>query len=179
LETPAKEYKRFFERFTWVADLAKHVIDFMLIMAEKDIKVSIHHFQKEFRAWLITLRGSSAEFANWLAKHPSGDFRTSVVANIAFIYKEAFSVLGQKEAYFHTIWDEVLDFAMYPKQPLIENACSALTRNKTIVTDYIHQLFFHLPFGDQLQASTISLTSQTLRDRIILDSHLERAPCLT
>lgn len=179
LETPAEEYKRFFEPFTWVADLAKHVIDFMLFMAEKDIKVSIHHFRTEFRAWLPTLHGSSVEFANWLAKHPSGDFRTSVVANIAFIYKEAFSVLGQEEAYFHAIWDEVLDFARYPKQPLIKNACSALTRNKTIVTDYIHQLFSHLSFGDQLQASTISAKSQTLRDRIILDSHLERAPCST
>ncbi|KAG6016870.1 hypothetical protein E4U43_002882 [Claviceps pusilla] len=178
LETPAKEYKRFFEPFVWVADLAKHVIDFMFIMADKDVKVSIHHFRKEFRAWLSTVHGRSVEFAQWLANHPSDDFRTSVVANIAFIYKEAYSVLGQKMTYFHTIWKEVQDFTMYPEQTLIKNARCALTKDQTIVTEYIHRLFSHLPFGPKLQAGPISPQSQILRCKVISDNHLEHASCL-
>ncbi|KAG6011017.1 hypothetical protein E4U21_000048 [Claviceps maximensis] len=178
LETPAKEYKRFFEPFAWVADLAKHVIDFMLIMADKDVKVSIHHFRKEFRAWLSTVHDGSQEFAQWLAKCPSDDFRTSVVANIAFIYKEAFSVLGKEKVYYHMIWQEALDFTMYPEQTLIKNARCALTKDQTIVTDYIYRLFAHLPFGPKLQASPLSTESQRLRNQIISENHLEHASCL-
>ncbi|KAG5984248.1 hypothetical protein E4U55_005519 [Claviceps digitariae] len=178
LETPADEYKRFFEPFAWVADLTKHVIDFMLIMADKDVKVSIHHFRKEFSAWLSTVHGGSIEFAQWLAKRPSDDFRTSVVANIPFIFKEALSVLGEKEAYFHTIWQECLDFTMYPEQTLTKNASCALSKNQTIVTDYIYRLFSHLPFGPKLQVGPMSPVSQTLRNQVISDNHLEHASCL-
>ncbi|KAG5932292.1 hypothetical protein E4U53_001393 [Claviceps sorghi] len=177
LQTPAKEYKRFFEPFAWVADLAKHVIDFMLIMADKNVKVSIHHFRKAFSAWLPTVHGGSIEFAQWFAKRPSDDFRTSVVANIAFIYKEAFSVLGGKETYFHTIWQEVQDFTMYPEQRLIKNARCGLAEDQTIVTDYIYRLFSHLPFGHKLQAVPISAESQSLRDQVISANRLEHASC--
>ncbi|KAG5926835.1 hypothetical protein E4U42_002913 [Claviceps africana] len=178
LETPAEEYKRFFEPFAWVADLAKHIIDFMFIMADKKVKVSIYHFRRAFSAWLPTVHGGSIEFAQWFAKRPSDDFRTSVVANIAFIYKEAFSVLGEEETHFHTIWQEVQDFTMYPEQRLIKNARCGLTKDQTIVTDYIYRLFSHLPFGHKLQAVPICAVSESLRDQVISTNHLEHARCL-
>ncbi|KAL6898965.1 S-adenosyl-L-methionine-dependent methyltransferase [Trichoderma evansii] len=166
LGIPAREYRRFFYPFLWVADLAKHFVDFLFIMAKNGRKVSIHHFRSTFAAWLKKSHMDSPEFLEWLSQHPSDDYRTSVVANIKFLYKETIGVLGYLKASFHTIWAEILDFQLFRSLPLVVDP-------PTIVTQYIYACFEHLPFGDRLKVIPLSLKTTTLRNELIGQRHLE------
>lgn len=166
LGKPAREYGRFFYPFLWVADLAKHFVDFLYIMADNGRKVSIHHFRSTFVAWLKKSHKGAPEFLEWMSQHPSEDYRTSVVANIKFLYKETVGVLGYPKAYFHTIWAETLDFQLFKSLPAVADP-------PTIVTQYIYDCFEHLPFGDRLQVIPLSLKTTKLRNDLIRQRHLE------
>ncbi|KAH7322787.1 hypothetical protein B0I35DRAFT_499444 [Stachybotrys elegans] len=164
---PAREYARFYTPFLWVADLAKHFVDFIEIMGRKKRKVSIHHFQSIFGTWLRKTHCSAPAFLEWAAKHPSPDYRTSVVANMAFLYKEAVGVLGQRNASFHVIWSEAwdLDYYKYTVNP---------NPGPTIVTPYTYDCFKGLPCGDQLEAVELSAEAAALRNLVI--GHRPRSP---
>ena len=166
LGRPAKEYERFFNPFLWVADLAKHFVDFMHTMGANNRSVTIYHFRSIFRQWIIKVHRESPVFLRWLAHHPSHDFRTSIVANVAFLYKEAIGVLGYAKTHFHTIWSEIWDFSRYKEIPRGRNP-------HTVVTQYIYDCFAHLPFGNQLEAVQLSEQTQKLRDSVIRKRHLE------
>ncbi|KAL6870439.1 hypothetical protein J3F83DRAFT_681280 [Trichoderma novae-zelandiae] len=169
LGKPAKEYARFFYPFLWVADLAKHFVDFLSIMAENERSVSLHHFRSTFAAWMKKSHKDSPEFLDWLRQHPSDDYRTSIAANIGFLHKEALGVLDHREAYSHAIWAEIWDFQSFKPfkdQPKIENP-------PTIVTQYIYDCFEHLPFGDRLLVVPLSSKTTELRNSLIRQRHLE------
>ncbi|UKZ87261.1 uncharacterized protein TrAFT101_003068 [Trichoderma asperellum] len=166
LGNPAREYGRFFYPFLWVADLAKHFVDFLCIMGENRRKVSIHHFRSTFAAWLRKSHMESPEFIEWLSQHPSEDYRSSVVANIKFLYKETIGVLGHLKSSFHTIWAEVLEFQLFKSLPMKADP-------PTIVTQYIFDCFEHLPFGDRLQVIPLSIETTNLRNDLIRQRHLE------
>lgn len=102
LGQPAKEYARFFEPFLWVADLARHLVSFLDQKEDEGVKVSIRHFRHDFRTWLLPRAGDT-----WLGQFPSPDFRTAIVANAPFLYKEAHAMLGAKAMYKHTLWSEI------------------------------------------------------------------------
>ncbi|OPB36747.1 hypothetical protein A0O28_0058270 [Trichoderma guizhouense] len=169
LGKPAKEYARFFYPFLWVADLAKHFVDFLCIMEENKRSVSIHHFRSTFAAWLKESHGRSPEFTEWLNQHPSDDYRTSIAANIGFLHKETLGVLDHHKAYSHAIWAEIWEFESFKRNPpKIEMA-----NPPTIVTQYIYDCFKHLAFGDRLQVVPLSLKTKTLRNGLIRQRHLE------
>ncbi|PTB77391.1 S-adenosyl-L-methionine-dependent methyltransferase [Trichoderma longibrachiatum ATCC 18648] len=166
---PAKEYARFFYPFLWVADLAKHFVDFLSIMAENERSVSIHHFRSTFAAWMKKSHKESPEFLSWISQHPSDDYRTSIAANIGFLHKETLGVLDHQEAYSHAIWAEIWDFQSYKSitsQPKTDIP-------PTIVTQYIYDCFEHLPFGDRLLVVPLSSRTTELRNRLIRQRHLE------
>ncbi|KAL7918995.1 hypothetical protein ACQKWADRAFT_330133 [Trichoderma austrokoningii] len=166
LGKPAREYGRFFSPFLWVADLAKHFVDFLCIMEHNARRVSIHHFRSTFVAWLRKSHLGAPEFLAWLGQRPGEDYRTSVVANIKFLYKETVGVLGHSKASFHTIWAEVLEFQLFKSLPPVADP-------PTIVTQYIFDCFEHLPFGDRLQVIPLSLKTISLRNALIQHRHLE------
>ncbi|KND89375.1 DNA (cytosine-5)-methyltransferase PliMCI [Tolypocladium ophioglossoides CBS 100239] len=139
LGQPVREYARFFKPLLWVADLAKHFVDYLAVMGASKRK---------------------------LEQHPSEDFRTSIVANVAFLHKETIGVLGTQSTYFHTIWSEIWDFSRYKAQPRASNP-------HTVVTQYMYDLFEHMPFGDQLEVVPISAKTEGLRNRLIQECHLE------
>ncbi|KAL7951471.1 S-adenosyl-L-methionine-dependent methyltransferase [Trichoderma barbatum] len=154
LGKPAKEYARFFYPFLWVADLAKHFVDFLFTMGENG------------RNWLKTSHKRSPEFLEWRNQHPSDDYRTSIAANIGFLHKETLGVIDHRKAYSHIIWAEIWDFELFKSQPKISDP-------PTIVTQYIYDCFEHLPFGDRLQVVPFSLRTETLRNSLIRQRHLE------
>ncbi|KAJ4862027.1 hypothetical protein T069G_02981 [Trichoderma breve] len=169
LGKPAKEYARFFYPFLWVADLAKHFVDFLCIMEGNKRSVSIHHFRSTFAAWLQESHGRSPEFTEWLNQHPSDDYRTSIAANIGFLHKETLGVLDHRKAYSHAIWAEIWEFESFKRNPpKIEMA-----NPPTIVTQYIYDCFKHLAFGDRFQVVPLSLKTKTLRNGLIRQRHLE------
>lgn len=170
LGTPAKEYRRFFDPFLWVADLAKHFVDYLRAMAESKKKVTIFHFQSAFASWLQAVHGHAPEFSMWRTQHPSQDFRSSIAANLWFLHKEAAGVLSESKILFHTLWDEILTFTRYKEHSKAANLVDDLS---TIVTPYIHDCFEHLPFGDRLKSMPLSATTDKLRNCTIQNRRLQ------
>ncbi|KAK4124320.1 hypothetical protein N657DRAFT_663422 [Parathielavia appendiculata] len=76
LKKPRVEYERFYTPFLWIADLAKHVVDYSAFMIQQRRRVEINSFKSHFSQWLADTHGQSAEFQNWRRKHPSDDYRT-------------------------------------------------------------------------------------------------------
>ncbi|PHH85182.1 hypothetical protein CDD83_783 [Cordyceps sp. RAO-2017] len=171
LGRPAKEYARFFRPSLWVADLAKHFVDFLKVMGEKKRKVSIYQFRTTFCTWLRRIHKKAPAFLEWLEQYPRDDFRTSVVANIAFLHKEAVGVLEPKNVYFHTLWSEVWDFSRYKRQ-------AAAAGLRTVVTQYTYDCFRHTLFADFLQVVPMSPETERLRNRLIRERHLEMPSAL-
>ncbi|KAL2151366.1 hypothetical protein VTH82DRAFT_6464 [Thermothelomyces myriococcoides] len=110
LTQPSKEYDRFYAPFLWVADLAKHVVDFSAAMIDRGSPIQISSFKANFMRWLRQTHDKSPEFRRWRAQHPIDDYRTSVVANIDFIWKEVNGVLGQKKALSMPLFQETIFF---------------------------------------------------------------------
>ncbi|KAM3553188.1 hypothetical protein MY1884_006807 [Beauveria asiatica] len=164
LGSPAPEYKRFFELFVWVDDLAKYFVDFLTFMRAIERPVAIHHFRRDFAAWLLALYAKSDKIElvkTWMGKHPRQDYRSAVNANIDFLHKESVGLLGDRRAYFHPLWNEVFFFQTYT--PYI-----APNQDKsTIVTKYIYDCFHHLPFGKMLKAIDLSAHTKRLRLQVI------------
>ncbi|KAJ4312807.1 hypothetical protein N0V84_009745 [Fusarium piperis] len=117
LNRPAKEYRRFFNPFLWVADLAKHFVDYLKVMGESRLDVTIFHFRVTFSSWLVKTHGEAPEFAAWRRQFPGSDFRSAVVANLGFLHKEAIGVLGASKTYKHSLWAEIWDFKQYQRFP--------------------------------------------------------------
>ncbi|KAL2687602.1 hypothetical protein Neosp_005163 [[Neocosmospora] mangrovei] len=117
LNRPAKEYQRFFNPFLWVADLAKHFVDYLKVMGESRLDVTIFHFRATFSSWLAKTHGKAPVFVAWRERFPSDDFRTAVVANLGFLHKEAIGVLGASKTYKHSLWAEIWEFRQYQKFP--------------------------------------------------------------
>lgn len=164
LGTPATEYRRFYEPFFWVADLAKHVVDFLAAMRAAGHRVTIRHFAHDFGRWLYDVYFQSDkrdEVDAWMEQYGRLDFRSAVNANIGFLHKEAMGALGEKDAAFHGLWDEILHFTKYA--PYISTAKD----DSTIVTRYIYDCFGHLPFGSHLKAMDLAPVTKNLRTALI------------
>ncbi|OAQ66185.1 DNA methyltransferase Dim-2 [Pochonia chlamydosporia 170] len=166
---PAREYRRFHTPFLWVANLAKHFVDFLDSMKQNGTKVSIQHFRGDFKHWLLKVHKDAPKLGDWLAQYPSDDFRTSVVANVSFLYKEFYAMCSHKELGHHVIWAEIWDLTKYPSES------DGTANESTIVTDYIYRLFAHLPFGDRLQSIRMSSKTTGLRKKVTGKNGLELA----
>ncbi|UNI17825.1 DNA (cytosine-5-)-methyltransferase [Purpureocillium takamizusanense] len=166
LGKPAREYLRYYRPMLWVVDLAKHFVDYLQVTGDASKSVQIHHFRSVFIAWLQDTQKSSLAFDAWRRQHPSPDFRSSVVAHINFLHKEAVGVLGYKATYKHDVWSEALLLTAYEPQPRAKDP-------KTVVTQYMYDLFKDMPFGDQLIVAPISPNIQQLRDELIHERRME------
>ncbi|KFA79069.1 hypothetical protein S40288_08163 [Stachybotrys chartarum IBT 40288] len=166
LGRPALEYARFYKPFLWVADLAKHFVDFLAVMQERKQRVTIQHFRTDFASWLRETHGSAPVFVAWKAQHPSQDFCTSIVANASFLHKEAVGVLGEQYTHYHRIWRDI--WTSHRPHPSVEVA-------PTVVTPYIFDCFRRLPFGQQLAPLALSQKTHGLR-REVIQQHRHRFP---
>ncbi len=148
LKKPAFEYARFHEPFRWAADLAKHVVDFCGSRVDRGRQVAISDFRAAFARWLQKTHGQAPSFQEWYSRHDSHDFRTSVVANVEFIYKEMFGVLGARKTGSLQLFRETRDFCWY------KPSCAPGPEGQippTIVTPYIKDCFGHTKFGHLLK----------------------------
>ncbi|KAG7106854.1 hypothetical protein HYQ44_013832 [Verticillium longisporum] len=124
LTTPAKEYARYHHGFLWIADLGKHVVDYMAAAGDKKRRVEFRHFKSHFHKWLIQAHGHNAVFNRWLDQYGRTDFRVAVNAYSDFIYKEAHGVLTPQQVFFHTFWKEIKSYTAYKPYGLVHNDAS-------------------------------------------------------
>jgi DNA (cytosine-5)-methyltransferase 1 len=169
LGRPRIEYARFYSPFLWVADLTKHVVDYSAAIIEKRGQVGLSSFKADFIHWLLKTHRKSSEVYRWRRKHPSDDYRTSVLANIDFIWKEMYGVLGPKKARSLQLFREAIYFAQYkptvlePLPPVLGKIDPRTGKREevppTIVTPYIKDCFGHMVLGEVLKVIGSNKTS--------------------
>lgn len=139
LGNPSPEYRRYHDAFLWLADFAKHLIDFMY----SNEKVSLDMLRANLHKWLQDIHGHSLEFRQWLAEYPDADFRRVAAAHPQFLFNEA-RQLGLNYS-SHPLWGEVHTKMLNAvrEQPLMEK--------KTVVTPYIYNCFKSL-WGKQMES---------------------------
>ncbi|KAG8162426.1 hypothetical protein KVR01_008191 [Diaporthe batatas] len=161
LKMPSVEYARFHRDFLWVADLAKHAVDFSDHLLEMRQDVSIRHFQRDFASWLQANHGSSPAFQKWYKKRGTNDFRQSIIANQWFVRKELFAMLeGKKWSHIHLFREIANPFTMYSRQGLLPKAKEEKKIPPTIVTPYIFDCFSHMKMGEILMPLQPSVSTE-------------------
>lgn len=166
LRDPAPEYERYFTPFLWIADLAKHFIDFCDRSQSLGKRVVLANMKHHLYTYIKSKHHGSAIVAAWCAAHKISDFRVAIVANTEYLWKEAYGVSDDPS--WHTIWKEIKTFDAY--QPNLTVSPQLFTQNgftisKTTVTPYIYRLFEHFDFGIILNASPLALEIQTARSQ--------------
>ena len=148
LQKPALEYARFYEPFRWVANLAKHTVDFGDSMIEKHDPVTIGSFEASFSQWLKKTHGTSQSFSKWYSQRRSQDFRASIVANVEFIYKEMYGVLGPGKTKALQLFREIRSFSQYTlAAPLLPDGVIC----PTVVTPFVKKCFGHTKLAHMFQ----------------------------
>lgn len=166
LGTPSNEYKRLHLPFLWIADLAHHVITYCADMRAKGRMAMLEDFQSRFKIFLCRRHKASEVFQSWAAAHHSDDFRTTVVANKDFIWKEAVGTGDEQPGTpFHHFWKEIEGVFYHPNLPSVaqsldEDGDSDSEVAKTIVTPYMYEVFKDMPFGDVLQRTSLATATQ-------------------
>ncbi|KAI0454673.1 S-adenosyl-L-methionine-dependent methyltransferase [Xylaria acuta] len=182
LRLPAPEYRRFHTPFLWIADLAKHVIDYCEHRREENKHVVLRDFECRFDIWMMSMHKGSAVFEKWHAANVNTDFRGPLIANMDYIFEEA-NGLDPEITSWHHIWREVKTFDHYQpnlgsylslSQGEMPNRAEVALRirkdnavPKTIVTPYVHNLFSHLVFGELLTPKEASMSVEMRKTRFI------------
>ncbi|OIW26488.1 hypothetical protein CONLIGDRAFT_620319 [Coniochaeta ligniaria NRRL 30616] len=151
LKNPATEYDRFHTPFLWIADLAKHVVDFCGYMTKKNKVVTLRHFQQNFLDYLQRTHKTSPSFRKWHKLHGSDDFRAAINANVEFIWKEVYGVLGHRSASSLQVFNEIKHLTQYRPFTSILGDKRNPVQPCTIVTPYIYKCFGHSEFGALLE----------------------------
>jgi DNA (cytosine-5)-methyltransferase 1 len=118
LKSPASEYARFYSGFLWLANLAKHFVDYSQWAVDMKMQVSVFNFRTDFSQWVQRRHGMSSSFQLWYQKHQSDDFRQAVAANIHFLFKESIGVNDKFRR--QPIWNELLEKEIVPIQEIKE-----------------------------------------------------------
>lgn len=167
LKTPRLEYARYHTKFVWVADLAKHVVDFCTyLLDELDCDISLRLFKEEFSTWLRATHKKNTTFQQWYVQRGSDDFRQSIVANCSYIRKEISSMFKPKQLRRIIIFREISSpFNAIPAQ---RGKLSKGEYPPTIVTPYIYECFSHLESGKVLKAVEPSFSMDKAIDKLWL-----------
>lgn len=162
LKAPSREYTRYHEKFVWVADLAKHVVDFCAYWLKQDNDVSFHCFKKDFILWLKATHKTHKSFQNWYTQRGHDDFRQPIVANGPYIRKEIWSMFSSKQLRRILIFDEISKLNAIPVQGGLPSKGQC---PKTIVTPYIYDCFSHLESGSMLKPVKPSISTDEAVER--------------
>ena len=144
-------YQRFHEPFLWVAQLSKHVLDYIEEQPPRSVMLST--FRTTFYLWLAkrfnrntTHFSSNNEFQRWHAAfNHQTDFRIALNAYIEYTYHQAFNLPNSKHLLGQPLWGECMAKGLRvvkPQQPLL---------TLTLATPDVYACFKHMYFGKQIQ----------------------------
>ena len=157
LQSPASEYHRYHATFLWMADLAKHVVDFF----HDHGQVLLTHFRKSFYEWLVSQYSLDTQVYQWMHRYKGHDFRHVVAAQANFLYCQATQV---DEKYGDwPLWKEIHPRHLCAIVEQVERSDSQIlatsregsklvSRRKTTVTPYVYLCFEHFPWGKFLHS---------------------------
>lgn len=162
LSHPAAEYKRYHQPFLWMADLAKHLVDYL----QTHNAVTLSHLRHHFHDWLQDTYPAHGCVRQWLEKYGDQDFRRIVAAHANFLYFQAVQVNQKHQK--HSIWEEIHPRILraIPEQVertsnkemfvTITEKSELLSIRKTTVTPYVFDCFKELPWEKYLYCQTSS-----------------------
>ncbi|TKA83281.1 hypothetical protein B0A55_00790 [Friedmanniomyces simplex] len=139
--SPAPQYRRYYKPFLWLAHFTKCFVEYLL----ETERVTLRHFAREaqFATWLRRCYGNDAQYAIWCSDNGLLEYRTTVAANVGFLYKEAYSI--DRKLCNQPLWGEIdpVNLTAIPAQRNIEQ--------QTIVTPFAYDLFKRMYFSNQLK----------------------------
>lgn len=155
---PSQEYKRFYDPFLWLAHFTKYFIDYLMATES----VTLLQFKKLFYDWPSTRHEHRTAFSSWLRECNLKDFRTTVAANIGFLWKECWSIDDDRLGLCkHPIWGEVdpMRLTAIPERQNLEH--------RTIVTPFVYHCFKKMYFHEHLEPRNVtgSVILDTARQR--------------
>lgn len=142
---PSGRYKRFHDPFLCVAQLSKHVVDYM--EDQPSCSVGLHNFRQDFYRWLSRCYQGNVSYEKWHEEFNSRtDFRVDIVAYRDFLYREAYNLSNSEALLAHPIWGQCMvgGLRAIGEQPIVATA--------TITTPYVYENFRHMYFGSKLRA---------------------------
>lgn len=144
LQSPSTEYSRYHKSFLWLADLAKHVVDFMYTYGS----IRLHDFKATFASWLTGTYSLDDRYLSWRSVYPQSDFRQLVAAHATFLYNQAGQLGAQYIA--QPLWSEIDPVALtaVPRQILQRK------ESGTVVTPFVYECFSHMPWAKYLDPIT-------------------------
>lgn len=149
LKSAASQYKRYHDAFLWIADFAKHVIDYL----HWHSNVPLEDFRSRFHKWLQGTHGASGDFQSWQTKYGNTDYRIAVGAHFSFLLDQALQV---NQTYgSHPFWAEI-DWKHLNAVPVQRSIHSNASKGKTVVTPFVFECFKHMPWGKFLEAQRIA-----------------------
>jgi DNA (cytosine-5)-methyltransferase 1 len=144
LNKPTKWYEQHHAPFLWVAQLAKHVLDFM--EEQPRGSVCLEDFRWSFQQWLATRFPNHAAFRVWLrAVTEQKDFRVCVNAYIEFMYQQAYNLPNSKALLAHSLWADCMagGRSRVDMQEQVEKY--------TLATPDVYECFKHMYFGEVIR----------------------------
>jgi DNA (cytosine-5)-methyltransferase 1 len=142
LGQPSSAYKRYHEPYLWVAQLAKHVLDYM----EDEPSVGLENFKRSFSEWLIPRFSHHSTFQDWHAAFQGRtDFRVGVNAYVEYLYLEAYRLPNSEELLAHPLWANCManGLTCVPAQhQLVEH---------TLATPEVYECFRDMYFGAKIR----------------------------
>jgi DNA (cytosine-5)-methyltransferase 1 len=158
LSKPSKEYRRYHDPFIWIAQLAKHVLDFI---DEQPIRsVGLDSFRKDFHTWLSSRFPQNVAFLDWHEAYQGRlDFRTGVIRYVEFLYHQAFNLPNAKHLLAQPLWSECMVrglTAIKAQDQIVQH---------TIATPDVYNCFKDMYFGSKMLALPPSSQVKTEQER--------------
>jgi DNA (cytosine-5)-methyltransferase 1 len=158
LNKPTGLYELHHKPFLWVAQLSKHVLDFM--DKQPPCSVGLDSFRVDFQRWLTNQFVQQTDFQNWYHTIADRrDFRVPVNAYIQFLYQQACNLPNSKALLAHPVWADcmVAGLTQVERQDKLVK--------DTLATPDVHQCFQHMYFGHAIRAKSPSMAVRAAQQK--------------
>ncbi|EUC29233.1 hypothetical protein COCCADRAFT_107068 [Bipolaris zeicola 26-R-13] len=153
LTEPTPQYRRLQDAFLWIAQLGKHVLNYM-----EGSSRSLGCFRTDFHTFLKHCFSDNRDFENWHAAFRNQtDFRVAVVTYTEYLYKEASHQPNSDQFVRQPLWVECMAKAVTPNIPRKTDP------QQTVATPAVHACFQDMYFGKKIRPQAPS--------KHVLDKH--------
>ena len=150
LGDPAPEYESYFENYVWVADLAKHMVDYLAATSKLGVMVHLEHFREDFLLCLLKWHGGQTSFQKWHQRFGNqSDFRRAVIQHARFLCGQAESLDEERLQPLnmsHPLWAE-MPFRRDQHHAIPRRAENIAFRDKALITPFIKQFFMNMEWA--------------------------------
>ncbi|KAF2747133.1 S-adenosyl-L-methionine-dependent methyltransferase, partial [Sporormia fimetaria CBS 119925] len=146
---PAESYRSIFIDYLWIADLGKHLLDYL--SAHPSGTVHLDFFKSHFSQFIEQRFRGNAAYEHWIRRVSAGskqkhDFRMAINAYSEYYRSQALSMVDPDHLLSHPLWAECLRAGgetAVPEQLKVTD--------KTIATPFVYACFRRMYFAAHLE----------------------------